>query len=258
MDKTQNARPPDGRARLGSFSAAGPVRADNQDRVHAGQAADADVLVVADGLGGLPRGGEAAEFAAHHAFNRLKRELPVVLVAAAEGVRTLLLSTVWSAGACLAREAGDRGWTGLDAGFRTTLVLVVALPDAYVAAWIGDGGAFVLRAGGETVALVEPHKDPAVPSLLDASLGPVTDGRPSWAIAPREAGDILAVATDGIADHFDAGLADRVRARLAECRGRAGRAARLLVEELGAAQDGTGTAVFSDNLTLALLVTEGP
>lgn len=34
------------------------------------------LIVMADGLGGLPFGGEAAEAATDHAFRRLRRELP--------------------------------------------------------------------------------------------------------------------------------------------------------------------------------------
>ncbi len=247
--------PAGGPPAFGAASAAGPVRKDNQDRVEAGVVAGHACVALADGVGGLPHGGEAAEAAVAHAYARLGRELPEALPASAEGVRTLLLSVVWSAATRLASVASATGRNAPGAGFRTTLVLAVALGDAYVACWIGDGGVFVLRETGDLLPLLVPHKDAATPNLLDASLGPAADGRPSWAIAPRQKGDVLVAATDGIADAFDATMAALVRTELGRARGNPAEAAAAVVGALAAARDEDGGFLHSDNLTLALLLT---
>lgn len=248
-------RPPATCLGFGAASVAGPVRADNQDRVAVGEVGGHGLCAMADGLGGPLHGAEAADAAVRHAYAELARELPRVLPASAEGVRTLLLSLVWSAANALACAAAAAGRTGPDAGFRTTLILVVALPDCYVAVWIGDGGVFVQRRDGELLAMLEPHKDPAFPSILDASIGPVTDGRPSWCIAQRRPGDLLLVATDGIADTLDRATAARIQA-VVEAAAGAAEAARSAVEEFAAARDlASGEFLYADNLTLALLVT---
>ncbi len=237
---------------LGAHSATGPVRETNQDRVRATSIDGADVIVVCDGLGGLPRGGEAAAHASTFAINRLRRELPTLMKAGPEAVRTLLLSTIWATATRLAEEAHARGWTNMDDGFRTTIILGVAIPDLYLSAWVGDGGVFVVRKGGTIVKVLEPHKAPDTPDLLDASLGPTTDGRPSWAMVAREEGDLLVVATDGIADSFDAALASLVQDRLQAVKGHAANAAKAVVEDLAARTDADGGHLFTDNLTLAL------
>lgn len=256
MSQEKTPSPAPRRRRLGACSVRGPVRKDNQDRVHASVIASVQTMVLADGMGGLPHGGEAADLALQHAVGRLRKELAASLLADAEGVRTLLLTLLWSTANRLARAATLGGWTGEGGGFRTTLVVVVALPDCYVCAWIGDGGIFVQRATGDLLALVEPHKQPETPNILDASLGPVSLGRPSWALAPRLPGDLLFAATDGIADLVDDALAVRIRAKVEATGGDARRAARQFVRELAEEEDVLGNAVFTDNLTIALLAPE--
>ncbi len=257
----KSRRKPAASVHLGAASVVGPVRRENQDRIRTGRITSAkkvtlDLIIVADGLGGHPHGGEAAETASTHALARLRRELPGAYEADAEGVRTLLLGTVWSAATRLARDAQAEGWIGPEGGFRTTLIVCAVLPDCYVVAWIGDGGVFVLR-DGETdpLAVLEPHKDPATPNLLAASLGPVTEGRPSWAIAPRRSGDLLVACTDGIADLFDAARAAQTREALASATGDAALASEALVNAFAAEVDAEGEHVFTDNLTVSLHIT---
>lgn len=239
---------------LGAASAKGP-RKDNQDRVTAGFVEGCALCAIGDGVGGLPHGGEAAGLAVGHAYARLEQGLPAALRASAEGVRALILSAMWDAALRLACEAAATGRLGEGAGFRTTLILVVALEDAYVAGWIGDGGVFVLRRDGEILPLLQPHKHPDAPNLLDASLGPVSEGRPSWAVAPRRPGDLLVAATDGVADAFDAQTAALVREEVARANGWVTGAAESVVGRLGAMRDGRGHPSIGDNITVSILVT---
>lgn len=238
---------------LGAASIVGNTRESNQDRVRIASIAGVDVIVLADGLGGLPHGGEAAEAASTYAMGRLRKELKAAASASLEGVRTLLLSIAWATALRLAQDAQTRGWTETDSGFRTTLILIVALRDAYVITWVGDGGVFVVHAGGTILPLLEPHKSPATPDLLEASLGPVSEGRPAWAMVARAPGDLLMAATDGVADIFDDAMAARMREHLTDCDGDANRAAQAAVEDVAGRVDERGDFVVTDNLTIALL-----
>lgn len=255
---TESPARPTIRRTLGAHSSVGNTRESNQDRVRAELIDGLDVIVMADGLGGLPHGGEAAEAATAFALRHLQAGLSQAGVASFEGVRTLLLSTIWATASALAREATTRGWTSFDDGFRTTLILVVVMPGWHVAAWIGDGGVFVVREHGDIVSVLEPHKAAATPDLLDASLGPNSDGRPSWAVTPRLPGDVLVVATDGVADVFDATSVPTLRDHLAHAEGDTVRAAEALVAEHAARRDGAGSFSITDNLTVAIATTGGP
>jgi serine/threonine protein phosphatase PrpC len=216
--------------------------------------AGADLCLVADGLGGLLRGGEAAELVTNYAQERLTAELPQVFPAGPDGVRALLLAVIWDAAKALSQEALMQGWSGADVGLRTTLILAVTMPEYYVVVWIGDGGVFVMRTDNTLVAVLEPHKDPKTPNVLHSSLGPSVEGRPSWAIAARQHGDILVAATDGIADACDAALVERVRQCIEKCQGDTAQAAREVVEEVAKRRDDAGDFEITDNLTLAILM----
>jgi len=252
----QASPPPKVRRTLGAHSATGNTRESNQDRVRTERIDGLDVIVAGDGLGGLPHGAEAAEVATTFALEHLRAELPRAHASSFEAARTLLLSTVWAAASALTREAAERNWLSFDDGFRTTLILVVTTTEWHVAAWIGDGGIFLIRDGGDVLAVLEPHKDPATPDVLDASLGPCSDGRPSWAVAPRLAGDVLLVATDGVADVFDASAVPALRAHLARADGDAVVAAEAIVTEHAARRDDAGHYCVTDNLTVAIATTE--
>lgn len=242
--------------RLGACSIVGNTRETNQDRVYLRHVAGADVCIVADGMGGLPRGGEAAEIAVNHARERLEDELPFLLQAGMDAVRALLVAIIWETSTKLAEAVMAEGWTD-NSGLRTTLILAVVTHEFHLVAWIGDGGAFLLREGGEMLALVQPHKDVAELSVLHASLGPSIEGRPAWAVTARQPGDVLIVATDGIADVFDATFAQDVQNELARAHGDAGRVAETVANAIASARDEIGHYVVTDNLTCAILVGEG-
>jgi serine/threonine protein phosphatase PrpC len=220
-------------------------------------AAGTALIVMADGVGGLPFGGQAAEAATSHAFRRLRRELPRALAVGVEGVRTLLLSTVWSTAGHVAAEARARGLRRTEDGLCTTLILAVALAEVYVVVWIGDGGAHVLRGKEKVERLLVPHKSPDAPTLLEAAIGPETDGAPSWSITPRRPGDVFLVTTDGVADQFDAGVVARLHAAIARSRTRAKPALQDLLGELASQKNAFGRYTFTDNLTAALVLTAG-
>ena len=240
------------RACVAATSITGRVRTENQDRTLATRISGADVLIVADGMGGLPNGGDAADIVVMSAVLKLQTRLPEVVTHGPHAVRAALIETIWHAGAELSRAVPFRGEGDR---LRTTLIVCVALPDAYVCAWIGDGGITLARVDGTLIELLDPHKDRDVPSILHCSLGPATDGRPSWSMIARRTGDLLVVATDGIADTLGSAVACVVRRELRTTRGNLDQAVRKTVEALGRATDQDGRIWIDDNLTAAAIAT---
>lgn len=231
-------------------------REENEDRVRLLWVESAAVFCMADGLGGHAFGGEAAETVTKHAFLRLRRELPRVLPAGVHAVRSLLLSTVWSAGGELALQGQTLGVKLRGEGLATTLILVVALENAYVAAWIGDGGVFVVRSASAVDRLLVPDKSPDAPTLLEAFLSPEPEGAPSFRVAERRPGDVLVVTTDGIADLLPIAQ-PFLNEALVRANGNAASAARASLRSVAQVRNAHGRAVFRDDLTLAILLTPG-
>ncbi|MBL8679816.1 MAG: protein phosphatase 2C domain-containing protein [Myxococcales bacterium] len=230
-----------------AHSIPGLVRERNEDRVLVGRVRDIDLVVVADGMGGHARGEDAADIATSFAMLTALRRLAELPTSEAHAVRAVLLETIWHAAGELARAArgGERD------ALRCTLILVAVTKSAVVAAWIGDGAVSLVRATGAVVELLEPHRTPeGRQNLLHSSLGPITDGRPSWCIATREPGDVLAVMTDGVADHRDASFADDL-ARIARSRS-SERALVRWLDALAHERDPNGTILREDNLTIAI------
>lgn len=253
---------PGGRVPFGmrpAFAAAtmrGVGHDENEDRVRLLWVEGAAVFCMADGLGGHAFGGEAAEIATKHAFLRLRRELPRVLPAGVHAVRALLLSTVWSAGVELGLQGRALRVTQQGDGLATTLILAVALEDAYVVAWIGDGGVFVVRGPTAVDRLLVPDKSPDAPTLLEAFLGPEPEGSPSFRVAARRPGDVLVVTTDGITDLFPIAQ-PFLNGALVRAKGNAGSVVKACLRAAAQVRNSHGRAVFRDDLTLALLLTPG-
>ncbi len=237
---------------LAVASVKGHVRKRNEDRCEAFRVACAEVVVVADGLGGHPGGAQAARIAVRSATTHLRRELPrTARDCRPGGVRALVAEAIWHAGRDIALAAA-RGGHAPDA-LRTTLVVAVALADTYVVGHIGDGGAVVHRRSGEVDVLLVPQKGDS-PNVVAASLGPETEGSPAISVFPRRAGDLLLVMTDGVADRVPGTFPSAVRAVIDEERGDARRAVRRVLRTLAEAEDEVGY-VFDDNMTLGLLGT---
>jgi protein phosphatase len=191
-----------------SCSVTGPVRTRNEDRVLLATVCEIELLLVADGMGGHPRGDDAADIASTFALLALDRRLNELRDPTPQAVRAVLLETVWHVGGELARASPDPD------SLRTTLIVVAVLKNAIVAAWIGDGAVSVARRDGTVIELLVPHREPSglLNHVLHASLGPVVEGSPRWCIAMRQPGDLLIVATDGLADTRPADMVIQLRA----------------------------------------------
>lgn len=182
---------------VGVASVVGPVRKENQDCATTWDQGPIRGLVVADGMGGEANGKEAARAATTTAARYLIESID----AGHFGAKPLetIRKTFKAAGRSLQLRDGISGGK---AGLRTTLVVVVVTPDSYHWGYIGDGGLWIYRCSGGVENLLIPQKDPAVPNILHASLGPVTHGTPEVGWTTRRPGDVLFVASDGVVDRL--------------------------------------------------------
>ncbi len=237
---------------LGLASVVGPVRTENQDHAIAWDQGQFRIIVVGDGMGGLPRGKEAAttatrtvarHLAAHIADGSiLDRPLEVIRESFNVAAGALRITT---------------GITFNGDGLRTTLIVVVLTPQAMFWGYIGDGGLWVYRQDGTFDNILTGHKDPDAPNVLFASLGPTVQGYPEVGSARRCAGDVVFVGSDGVFDRipnaveFSASVVDAARDHF---NGDLQRTVDEVTRQLSEARDTDGSPICDDNLTLAVAV----
>lgn len=243
-------RPP---VAAGIASVAGNVRPENQDAAVAFEVGYTQVIVVGDGLGGLPRGQEAARLAVGRAA--LSAATSLAETPGAPSFPQLVAGrALLDAAAALGGQALTAGYgTGRD-GFRTTLIVVVATPETYGYAYIGDGGGVVQRSSGATETFVVPQKSGGIANVVSGSLGPMLQGSPAVGLVARKPGDVLLVGSDGVFDRVPDTFAATVSQALDAHGGDAQRVASLAVTDLAAATDSTGY-ICDDNLTFGILCT---
>ncbi len=240
----------------GVASITGPVRKENQDAAIVFEVESTAVLIVADGLGGLPHGQEAARVAVGAAALSAAELLggspcpPAHPELVAEQV---LLESA----AALCRQARATGWTETRDGFRSTLICVVATPTTYGFCYLGDGGGVVVRQAGAIDAFLFPQKADGIANVVAGSLGPVIHGTPVVGKLPRRGGDSLLIGTDGVFDRVPDGFAASVVRLLASHDGDAQAVTSLVVSDFASAKDGS-LFVCDDNMSIAILCTPGP
>lgn len=235
---------------LGLASVLGPVRSENQDHAIAWDQGQFRVIVVADGMGGLPRGKEAATTATRRAARHLAEHI-------ADG--SMLHRPLKIITECFSTAGGAlkiaTGITGDTTGLRTTLIVVVLTPQALFWGYIGDGGLWVYRQDGTIDNILTGHKDPDAPNVLFASLGPTVQGYPETGSTARCPGDVLFVGSDGVFDRipdageFSASVVDAAREHFD---GDLQRTVDEVAHQLSEAKDADGNAICDDNLTLVV------
>ncbi|MBT8467320.1 MAG: protein phosphatase 2C domain-containing protein [Deltaproteobacteria bacterium] len=237
---------------LGLASIVGPVRTENQDHAIAWDQGPFRVIVVGDGMGGLPRGKEAATAATRRVARHLAGHI-------ADG--SMLDRPLEIIRECFSVAAGalriTTGITGDVTGLRTTLIVVVLTSQAIYWGYIGDGGLWVYRQDGTIDNILTGHKDPDAPNVLFASLGPTVQGYPEIGSTGRCSGDVVFVGSDGVFDRipdpgeFSASVVDAARDHF---NGDLQRTVDEVARQLSEAKDTDGTPICDDNLTLAVAV----
>ncbi len=187
----------------------GHVRPRNEDRIDWDE--NAGVVVLADGMGGLPYGQEAARLAVeavtriarnHHSSDHTWLESggdPADLVQLANR-------------AVLSYTERDRRYEGMG----TTLALLCAAPDELAIAHVGDSRIYRLREGhlerltadhtpvqhalaaGE-ITEAEARRSPER-NVLERALGAVTRAEPDVSRLPRQSGDLFLLCSDGLTE----------------------------------------------------------
>ena len=240
----------------GVASITGNVRRHNEDAAIAFEVGSTAVLIVADGLGGLPHGKDASRLAVGAAALSVAEALAASPTPPPHPELVAQRALLESA-AALCHRAMATGRAKPQDGFRTTFIAVVATPSTYGYAYLGDGGGIVVRHGGKVDAFLVPHKANGIANVVTGSLGPVLQGTPAVGSLPRQPGDSLVIGTDGVFDRIEPDFAASVVQLLQAHRGDAQAVTSLIVSDFAAAKQGS-TFMCDDNLTVAILCTPPP
>ena len=234
---------------MGLASIKGNVRSENQDYGLCLRGRGYEVMVIADGLGGVPLGRAASRCAVQGAVEAIQGAIPTIgqQGPSLQAVASLAMD---AAGKALHAEGEKRHIATIADGLRTTLIIVIANDREIAFSFIGDGGGVILGADGLTTRFVQPQKVAA--NVLQASLGPVVQGAPVCGTLARQPGDLLIVGTDGVFDTVDESFIEDVMRTAHENLGDLQRTAEQIVQELASFRDGLGF-VCDDNMTLGLL-----
>ncbi|MCH9031310.1 MAG: protein phosphatase 2C domain-containing protein [candidate division Zixibacteria bacterium] len=184
---------------IGFATAKGNVRSDNQDYGVAFNHKGYQILLIADGIGGLTHGKYASYIATFESSQVILRGLEARMTA--NEIQELSKRAVFEAGLQLS-AIGDK-LNVLTTGLRTTLIIVIANKSHAVLTYIGDGGVYHYKSPAHCEAVLIPHK--AVPgnlNLISSSLGPTPHGNLRTRIIQRTESDLIIAMTDGIADRI--------------------------------------------------------
>lgn len=206
----------------------------------------ADVLILADGVGGSAFGNIASRIAVDTAAQS-------VLAGLDKGIGFLdVLEQAFARAATAVREASEE--VGRD--MRTTLIIVLGGTKVFAYGYLGDG--MLLHLGSDGVSsLLKPMRE-GNPPLLTGSLGHVQEGTPVLEVAARASEDLIIAATDGIGDLVD--NHDCFAQDIRNERSRKGDLAQsigTILDVLSKAQDDSGL-IAHDNLTLGVITERKP
>ena len=249
-----NVKPqvPEGKWNLALATVTGNVRGENQDYGLCFTIAGHNVLVVADGCGGIPHGQDAAYLAVLHATLSIIRTYGTAPPWYGPDSRFVAAEAIQAAERRLAIEANKMNLAA-DVGLRTTLIVVIGGTEDVGYAYIGDGGACIIRSTGTVEHFLQPQKGHGgTLNILAASLGPLTEGEPVVGSIQRQPGDLLIIGTDGVFDRVGETFAKDMLRVAIEHDGDLERAARQILSELAEFEDEMGY-VCDDNMTLALM-----
>jgi serine/threonine protein phosphatase PrpC len=232
--------------RAGMVSVTGPVRKRNEDACLLLQLDNgATVLMAADGMGGHPDGHLASRLALIGACVGLREALHRPMNLSSER----LLQHAFARARRLLRLATHAGRLKRDAG--TTMILTLVESDHYVTAYLGDGGAYVRRADGSLVALMQAQKVESTSLDRYLAANAPQAWKPEMTRVARCSKDMLAIGSDGVMDRVDIGEVLQWLASNVATKGQSmTRALRDLVEHCSTLVNSNGDPLADDNMTL--------
>lgn len=239
--------------RLGFATHKGQVRAENQDYGLSFTIDGHDVLIVADGCGGLPHGQRAAYLAVVSAAGSIITGYGLASRWRIPHVRDAAAKAILDATHRLAVEGDKLNVFDVRGGLRTTLIVVIGNQHETGYAYIGDGGGCIVTPSGEVHHFLDPQKAPGYGlNVLAASLGPVMEGEPVTGVLRRTPGELVIIGTDGVFDRVDKTFPKDVLRGCIRHKGNLAETAEHILAELAACQDSAGY-ICDDNLSIGIL-----
>ncbi|EDL57292.1 PP2C family protein-serine/threonine phosphatase [Gimesia maris] len=240
---------------LGYYSTKGHVRDENQDCVIGFNYAGTQLLIIADGCGGVPFGAEAS----HIAVEAMTKELIWAIISGASTAAERLDAGFQKAASALAEKAKELQFSESEAGLRTTLIAVIGTQSSYNWGFIGDGAVKLIRRSGKVIECMDPHRaNPDVSNVLSASLGPTPHGIPMLGNIKRESGDLLLAGTDGVFDRVDNRFHRDFMRMAIYCQGDLMKACQDSLIQLADLVDDSYSYVCDDNLSMAAMMDGNP
>lgn len=230
---------------LGGASRKGLVREENQDAyrvalTNSGQG----VLVVCDGVGGHPGGGEAARFAVGHLVPWLREEVE------AKGASPQLIR--------LGLDVVQRAFVDEKVVGLTTAIVVLFDRNTAHYGVLGDGELVVIHPDGITQSLLAPHHAPGGPSqVITAYLSAAEVFNPRLGSVVLQPESLVLAMSDGAADLLPLDqVAEQRKAYLLSSveRGMDQICMQMLRSLEQARDEDTDALLHSDNMTLAMAV----
>ena len=249
---SRNPKPTGHEWRIGFHSAKGNVRAENQDFAVGFEVNDFQVLLVADGCGGVPFGAEASRTA----IEACAKQLTWALVTEGASVDEAISMGFQAAANALVEAGTSRELVTLESGLRTTLLVAVGTSKELHWGYIGDGAIKTINpSNGNTINRMQAHRaDENATNILAASLGPIPHGNPTYGSMRRKAGDILLMGTDGVFDRVDRRFETELMRMAVFHNGDLEKATREAVSQLAEMTDSGHSYICDDNLTLGLMM----
>ena len=239
--------------RLGVATNIGKMYSSNQDYGFCFEIRGYQVLILADGLGGTPYGAEASFLTVKSAARSIVYSYSTQLSCNFQKPCHAAEIAVRDAYYILSRVGQSMNIKLEKEGLRTTLIIIIANREEYGYAYIGDGGAFVLRGSQEVDSFLVPQKG-EVQNVLNASFGPKIAGAPVVGSIPRKKDDLLLLAgTDGVFDYVNPTFHMDVCKAAMKYKGDLKATAEYVLKELAEIRNDKGFLHFQDNLTLGLI-----
>lgn len=255
QDPSMRIKPvmPSGTWSLGLATIKGNVRSQNQDYGLCFTINGHDVLIIADGCGGLAHGQKAAYFAVLNAATSVLRAYGTASRWHTPDIHDVASKAIIAAAHKLVLEGDKLNITDIRGGLRTTLIVVIGNAREIGYSYIGDGGGCVVKASGEVNHFLAPQKASGLGlNVLAASLGPMMEGDPVSGVLNRDPGDFYIVGTDGIFDRVQDGFPKEVLRCCIQSNGDLQKTAEYMLKEFASYQDNAGY-VCDDNLTLGIM-----
>lgn len=167
----------------------GPKRI-NEDRICSGSSWGLRYMAIADGLGGYPHAGDAAQIA----VNTLQSHMQDMIQKNKLAQLSQLRQVYTRAASEIKKAASDaKGW-------KTTMLCVIERPEDFLISYLGDGQIYLIRGDAEiAVPLMVGHR---VGGLLAGVLGPELTAEPVIMQISKSfrSGEIIVAGSDGIFD----------------------------------------------------------